>query len=349
MLLQEAVDRYDIENIIVEVSYNMAEYGVVREDRLGIWNAWLMTDYMHPSIKKYVYLLNASNSENYINSFFVARRSWKYLFHIERTKSLLADKVSKTYRDYEYDFVTYEEEHYAEKGYVASDTKLSPDPYFSPVGYFPVNCAHIGENWKNVIDKIILYCKEKDVKLTLVSVPVSSFLNAGRTNYAEYINYMNSLAHESGIEYLDFNLMKEEYWPDATAYFKDDDHLNKFGAELLSEIYSDLINEEITREELFYHSMDEKFLNSDATVYGVSYFDDMEGSESIRRCKIVANYMKDLLYKITLLPSEGGEIEIQDYDRNIYFELLPQDHGICVVSCKSVMGGNDISTYKIVY
>ena len=59
--------------------------------------------------------------------------------------------------------------------------------------------------------------------------------------------------------------------------------------------------------------------------------------------------MKDLLYKITLLPSEGGEIEIQDYDRNIYFELLPQDHGICVVSCKSVMGGNDISTYKIVY
>ncbi len=69
MLLQEAVDRYDIENIIVEVSYNMAEYGVVREDRLGIWNAWLMTDYMHPSIKKYVYLLNVSNSENYINSY----------------------------------------------------------------------------------------------------------------------------------------------------------------------------------------------------------------------------------------------------------------------------------------
>lgn len=186
----------------------------------------------------------ASNSENYINSFFVARRGWEYLFEANRTRSFSDSKASKTYRDYEYDYVTYDNEYYAENGYVACNAKLTPDPYFSPVGY---------------------------------------------------------------------------------------------------------INGEIIKEELLYHLMDEKFLNSDSAIYGVSYFDDMEENECIRRCKIVANYTKDLLYKITLLPSEGGEIEVQDYNRNIYFDLSPQDHGLCIVSCKNVLDDNVIFTSKIVY
>lgn len=341
LLMQEAVEKYDIKNIIVEVSFNMATYGVVREDKLGIKNAWIITDYMKPSIRKYIYLLRASNSDHYANSFFVARRNWKNLFEPQILDAMFTKKSSASYKEYGYEFVTYDNEYYAEKGYVANDIIIADNSYFLPNGYLPIHCEDLGENWRGIVEQMISYCHEKNIRLTFVSTPVSSFLNAGRTNYDEYIDYMNCLLEGSDAEYIDFNLMKEKYWPDTSEYFMDDNHLNKYGAELLSEIYSNLLSGNITKEELLYDSMDEKFMNLEPTIYGISYLDDMEGDNRIRKCKVVSNYSKNLLYKIMLQPVEGGEIEVQDYSDNIYFEISPNDHGVCVISYKNTLSADD--------
>lgn len=40
---------------------------------------YIISDYLRPSIDKFLYLLNASGKEQYVHSFIVARRNWKIL------------------------------------------------------------------------------------------------------------------------------------------------------------------------------------------------------------------------------------------------------------------------------
>ena len=75
------------------------------------------------------------------------------------------------------------------------------------------------------------------------------------------------------IDYYDFNLCKEEYIPSTSEIFKDYDHLNGEGAKIFSRIFARFVNGEISSDDLFYDSFNEKIDVTDTTQvlqYGAS-------------------------------------------------------------------------------
>lgn len=92
------------------------------------------------------------------------------------------------------------------------------------------------------LNKIIELCKEKDIRLIFVTVPVSNQtlcrvdnLDVPREKYAE-------IAEANGIEFYDLNLLKNrsELFPEETAFF-DDSHLSTYGSATFSSVFAELM------------------------------------------------------------------------------------------------------------
>ena len=72
MLIKEAARYHDIQHVYLEVYYNgMFE---VYKERTQMTPTYIISDYLRPSIDKFLYLLNASGKEQYVHSFIVAGR-----------------------------------------------------------------------------------------------------------------------------------------------------------------------------------------------------------------------------------------------------------------------------------
>ena len=102
--------------------------------------------------------------------------------------------------------------------------------------------------------------QKKNVKLTLIVAPEPDIAIKIRGNYQEYIDFVNEFADIYDVPYYDFNLCKNEYF-DSSNYslFKDKDHLNLNGASIFTSVFSNFISGKITKEELFYNNLSEKY------------------------------------------------------------------------------------------
>ena len=119
--------------------------------------------------------------------------------------------------------------------------------------------------------EMIRYCRQNDIALTFVSIPCTDYLLLYYEGYDVFIALVNQLLAESGsnVEYVDFNLMRPEYWPGTSTLFSDSHHLNGEGAQRFSEIFCRYFNGEILTEDLFYPSAREKLADLSPGFYGV--------------------------------------------------------------------------------
>lgn len=111
------------------------------------------------------------------------------------------------------------------------------------------------------LNKILDLCEEHGTRVILVTVPLSKVANCEYSNLDVFYDWYCDLASERGIEYYDFNLLKEKdtLFPDESAFY-DEVHLNNTGAETFSNIYCELIQAVDAGEdinELFYQSYQE--------------------------------------------------------------------------------------------
>lgn len=322
MVIKEAARYNDIKHIYLEMYYNCG-FGV-RKDRTQMMQTYIISDYLRPSADKFFYLLNASNKEQYVNSFIVARRNWEKLGDFGYIKNLVQKKNTAAYRTYDYTYVTDDAEWYAGKGYVASNSIVKNWNYFSANCWDPIPLENLSEDWFNSLSDIIYFCEKNDIELTLVAAPMSEFYLAASGNYDEYIKLVKNLIKNTNVDYYDFNLCKEKYFPNVSELFKDVDHLNYYGAEEFSHLFAKLVNGEVGAEEIFYDSFDEKMSNLEPNVLGVSYIDKKEN----RHCKIISTNTDRMEYQIEFLPDEGEPYMIQDYSENKYFDISDTATGV---------------------
>lgn len=345
LLIQEASEEYDVDHIYLEISYNMS----LKSIRDQIWDSmvstYAITDYLNPSLKKYMYLLTECSPETYANSFFAVRRNWESLFESGYVSGVVKKKIAQEYKNY--DYVINEQSMYGGKGYVANDVAVSDGSFFWEKNYDSVKVEDIDIKWTETLEEIISYCDKQDIKLTLVSTPVTSFLNVDRENYDLYIQYIESLIKGADVEYWDFNLMKETYFPDTSTYFGDTNHTNKYGAELFTSILAKLISGEISQEDLFYGSMEEKLkhLSEQPAVYGISYEREEKNGENIRKCKIVSN--RQMEYQIVIALEDGTTYNIQEFDNNSTFALPDEVTGVCTINYRTEENRGDVYTTSI--
>lgn len=332
MVIKEAAKNNEIKRVYLDMYYQLSSH--VHKSNMIPTSTYIISDYLKPSLDKVIYLYNATSKEHYMNSFIAARRNWEKLYDFEYINELIRKKSTKEYRNYEYRYVTDDQQWYVGKGYVANGGTVKNWNYFSPNGWEPIKIDEISTDWEEDLKRIIDFCEERDIELTLVSAPMSDFILSGHGNYDEYIDYVKKMIAGTDIKYIDFNLCRENVFPMTSEVFYDETHLNYVGAERLSTLFADLVTDTLKEEDVFYSSYDDKMRCMSPRILGVSYNDkEQDVGGVIRNCRVISN-REGFMYRIqrTIENGYGHDFRvIQDYSSNDQFEIPIGDRGTITV------------------
>lgn len=348
MIIREAARYNKIEHVYLELYFNEAFCSY--KSRTQLTDTYIISDYLKPSLDKIRYILEASSKEHYINSFVPARRVWLKFFDEQYVKELIIKKESKDYKNYKYTYVTGDSEWYVGKGYVANDIMVKDWDFFLEGKHDNIDFSNVTGDWIDTLKDIIAFCNKKDISLTLFSAPMSNYLLVGLGNYDEYIAIVQSIIADTNVEYYDFNLCKEIFFPNKSELFKDDNHLNCYGAEIFSYLLADFINGNISENELFYDSYEEKIRNLKPTVFGISYQDsDNDNQGKKRNCKIVSTGKDNLEYEVILYPKDEEAYKVQKFSDNEFFPIESDKHGVITIIYRLKYSPEDKQTVTISY
>lgn len=326
-LLKEASKKNRIKEVYLELYYDISS--VVYKKRTSMTSTYIITDYMKPSLDKFIFLLGASSSEHYPNSFIVAKRNYKNLFDKEYILKTVQKKIKPDYRSY------VPPKEYAGKGYVENFSVSEDGSYCDTTSYYPIDTDNISDDWLRTLDDIVTFCDQRDIKLNLFSAPMPDFVLVSKGNYDEYISFVKNIASEYGLEYYDFNLCKREYMSMDPSLFMDDDHLNADGAEKFTRLFCDFYSGKTDSGDLFYESVEQR-LESDKTahMYGLSFKKETKDGRNMKKMRIVSRNDEDYEYSVDVCPEGGERYTLRDFSSDKYFYLPNNEKGFVYIKMK---------------
>lgn len=249
-VLKEVDKKNNLQTVYVELYYKILLNKNYQSDD-EVTDIYLVSDYMKPSFNRTELLLNASSPECYVNSFIPARRNWQRLLNVPYMADLVVAKCSDAYWN-EYpasDFGTY-----VGKGYVAAygtydpaakaltrdteEARQVPDELFE-------------EDNAKYLNKIIEYCAEHEIELVFFTSPLREEDLKLIGNYDSYIEQVNAFL-KGRCAYYDFSLCKPEVLSLTNEDYKDNDHLNAYGADKFSKVFAEFFTKEVAEEDVFY-------------------------------------------------------------------------------------------------
>ena len=308
---------------------------------------WKNIDYMKFSYNKFEYILHISETEKYIDTLFPFTRYRSYLGDWDYMKQTMESKR-------ELDYLTYgksPEGGYKgyKQGYAYSlDNFEDEDRMVEQFGILEKN--PVGKVSEKYIRKIIDYCKDKDIDITLFCTPMDELQLISAEDYDNYINQMKGIAEEYDVEFYDFNLAKEEYLPiHDREHFRNADHLNTAGGDLFTLFFHEIVSGNPSEnEKFFYDSYEEKLQAISPQLYGI-YWRDSIDTEETRTFYVASNREEGMEYRIILSPDDKERIIIQDFMENKEFSRPKDEHGICTVVARMKDVPNDILTLEVNY
>lgn len=133
-VIQEINNYHKPEQVFLELYYAIAEEPE-HKDRKQMIATYIISDYMRPSIRKLEYIINASSSSHYVNSFISARRNWKKIFGFRYISDLVRKKQDNNYKKFQWTNSKNADKYYVEKGFVANNKVANPviAPIFCPI------------------------------------------------------------------------------------------------------------------------------------------------------------------------------------------------------------------------
>lgn len=343
-LLKEASRNNSLSHVYVEMYY-MCSTGIAGnyESSFSIKKTWAVTDYMKWSLNKVEALLDMNKDKAYYMDALVPWIRYRdKVFDIEWINACTTRKNDKEYKAFEQsetklDECTgkeYETKYYP-KGYYYSSRELSN--LYMERNRDP-NEMELTADSQKYLRKIIEYCQERDINITLFATPVYDCQLVSAENYDFFREQVSTIAEEYGIEFLDFNLIRPEYMiTDKCELYRDMNHLNSRGAEYFTVLFNEVITsseEEIG--EYFYSSYEEKLSNACPQVYGI-YSVSVNDNKTMY---IAANRDSDLEYSI-IIKSEEGEVILQDFSTSKIFSLPKNWTGLCTVTWREEEGRDE--------
>lgn len=132
-------------------------------------------------------------------------------------------------------------------------------PLEAPQDFETDQCEELREENRRILDKLLSYCREKELKVLFVVYPYS-LTREEQTRY----NTIQKVVEEAGFDFLNTNLHYEEMNLDFQTDFNDRNHLNCFGAEKYTDFLERYLAENYAlpdhRGDEEYHSWDELFI-----------------------------------------------------------------------------------------
>lgn len=194
------------------------------------------------------------------------------------------------------------------------------------------------EDAQRYLKKIILYCRERDIGLTLFVSPVYELHVYATENYDGFYNSVKEIADEYHVPFYDFNLVKESVLDiQHKENFMNLNHMNNTGSSLFTEVFFNIVNASPEDNDgCFYGSYAEKMSETDPAVYGI-YF--KETTSDAYLYKIASNRTGNIEYQISFYPLEGDGYIGQDFSENALFYLPVGWSGTVVVTWR--LAGTD--------
>ena len=339
-LLKEALKHHKIKEVYFDITHSEAMMGVPHNQRNDLFSVYLVSDFLPRGWNRTSYLLQASSPEYYLNGFFPAKRSMKRLLDFDYIGNLLAKKGTAAYRNYGYDYITHETQRYAGKGYVPSTEAAETHMFYTSDGSKPFIRDTVTEEWKSEIQEMIQICRDNDIKLVMISLPVTDVQLCAEGNWDEAVSFIREFLEPYDVDYVDFNLLDRNYFPKADSWYKDGHHLNETGAEKFTAMFTDYMNGTMP-DGVFRNSVTEILDQLPPEYYGICYKD--EGTE--RNMRLIANHPELFEYRIEVQP-DGKEKElIQDFSPNTEFSLSLYEAGEITVTYR-IAGGEPVSVVR---
>lgn len=311
-LIREAEQYNQLKQVYLDVYYVLAQKERYK-DRYSLVSTYAIADYMKPSLRKVNYLLEASSSDYYMNSFVPIRRNWKQVFDWNYLSSVLVNKQKQAYHDYELVTVHNDPKTYRQKGFIYDESRITDGGFYASTHYDSVSKREISADWKSSLEQIIDYCAGNGIQLTLISTPMPDFRLMDMGDYDTYIDQVRALIAGTGVEFYDFSLCRAQWFEANDSDFKDGDHLSGEGAEKFSELFARFFTGQIPKEELFYGSYAQKAADFDTRVFGLIINEDLD-SQEVSIEPVTNADAEDVTYSVTKIPDDlstgAEEVEI---------------------------------------
>lgn len=358
-LLREADRRNELQNVYVELYYFCTTKDNFRSDAEGInaewYKNWWNIDYMKMSSNKLTYMLSITGPDEYVNTLFPFCRYRENLNDGDYIRQVIENRNSDNYVSYEYyycfdDGNGYDE--FQDKGYISSTRRIADaSKSFKQTRVLGEN--PIGEETRKYLYKIIDYCKERDIPITLFISPTSDLDLISTENYDNYIRQVRTIAAERDVPFYDFNLAKEEYLSiQQGEYYRDVGHLNCFGGEMFTSFFHEVVSRDESENKKYFHdSYMERLQDEDPAVYGIYYRDPELWYEEgqVRTLWIASNRDSDMEYRIILTPQSGEQYMVQDFNVNKEFTAPYGEHGTCTIVYRMKELPDEVQTMEIIY
>lgn len=346
-LLKEADRKNSLSHVYLEMYYPVSLYiGTGAEN-------WLNIDHMEMSWNKCEYFVSIASKD--------PRRLPEICFPYYRYRRFLGDwdyitqtiegKRTNTYYNVFEDGNGYEQS--MGQGYIYSSRVLQEHEKLL-TSYNFLDESPMGEVSEQYLRKIICYCKEREIPITLFVAPMYELSPISAGHYDYYVDEIRAIAAEYGVAYYDFNLVREEYLPiQRDEFFMDTDHLNGAGADFFTVFLNQVMSGETSENEKYFHSsFEERLCAEEPRVYGLyvtEYTSEEEPFEQRKIYWVASNREDDMEYSITLVSEEGEVNLIQDFSENKEFTLSANEHGVCTIRAKMKEDREEFCSLEIFY
>lgn len=317
-LLKEAGKENKFKKVYVEIVYTIT--GETNKDRTDMTPTYIISDYMNPSINRLLYILQASDNKYYFNGFLKERR---YISSLPQIGDTIKKKMTDAYKNY--DYVDNGIEKYEGKGYVYSSQEVGKGKFLAKSDFGEISDNILSLDDKKYIQKIIEYCEENNIELTFVSAPMPNFKLVNTGNYDKYVKIIKKLIANTNATYYDFNLCKESMLDLSGEDFMDVGHLNGNGAEKFSTVFSKFFIGEISKDELFWNSYQEKINNEPGRVFGLIVKKLDKGNNY--KIEPVKSSKMNLVYTVSKIDSNGKRTLLQEKSINTMVVLPDNESG----------------------
>ncbi len=346
-LLREADRKNSLSHVYLEMYYPVSLY-----IETGAEN-WLNIDHMELSWNKWEYFASIAvrDPRHLPEICFPFYRYRRFLGDWDYITQTIEGKRTNTYYNVFADGNGYEES--VGQGYIYSSRVLQEHEKLM-TSYTVLSENPMGEVSEQYLRKIISYCNEREIPITLFTVPMYGLSPVSTEHYDYYVDEIRTIAGEYGVAYYDFNLVKEEYLPiQRNEFFMDTDHLNGAGADFFTTFLNQVMSKEDSENEEYFHaSFAERLRVEEPRVYGLylrEHTSQEEPDQQMKTYWIASNREDDMEYNISLV-SDTGEVNlIQDFTENREFTLPAEEHGICTIRARMKDGVEELCNMEISY
>lgn len=362
-LLKEADQYNDLSHVYVELCYFLITKNTFDADSDPVKGSarhnWRNTDYMRFSLNRMQYMITMGEPEDYPDIFLGFIRYREHLDDWDYVRATIAEKEGKEYKNYQYRIDTDEEDGevvYQPEGYEhPSSTKVYPDSAKLYSQQKIVQKNPIGETSEAYLRKVIAYCQERDIPITLYIVPTYDLWLIATEHYDYYLDQVRTITDEYDVDFYDFNLAKETFLPiQQNRYFQDVEHMNYAGADLFTDSFYQVMSGDVAEnQKLFYDTYEQKLAHAEPEVYGIYYrrADSKDEGEIRRRDMFIAsNRDEGMEYRVIMTPGdEKSQYQIQDFSENKAFQVDYDEHGTCTIMYRIKDGHDAVQQIEITY